>query len=90
MTWCRNMNNDYINNGYGGEKMKAVGKWVLVEKVNEKSGAIISKVDNKGVVVDCRCDKNLRDKIVYFNERKDYVKVNDFIAVHYDDILAVE
>jgi hypothetical protein len=37
--------------------MKAVGKWVIVEKVNEKSGAIISKVDNKGVVVDCRCDK---------------------------------
>tara|TARA_Y100000004_G_scaffold185498_1_gene235777 strand:+ start:1459 stop:1671 length:213 start_codon:yes stop_codon:yes gene_type:complete len=70
--------------------MKAVGKWVLVEKVNEKSGAIISKVDNKGVVVDCRCYKYLKDKVVYFNERKDYVKVNDFIAVHYDDILAVE
>lgn len=69
--------------------MKAVGNWVLVKLMDEKHGHIVSKNNSKGWVHSSRF-KELKDKIVHFNERKDYVKVNNFIAVNYDDILAVE
>ena len=70
--------------------MKAVGKWVLVEIINEKHGVIVSKFDNKGIVAHCACDKELNGKLVYFNPKKEYTRVQDYVAVHYDDILAVE
>ena len=69
--------------------MKAVGDWVLVELMDEKHGHIVSKNNSKGRVHNSRF-KELKDKIVHFNGRKDYVKVEDFIVVHYDDIMAVE
>lgn len=69
--------------------MKAVGNWVLVKLMDEKHGYIVSKNNSKGRVHSSRF-KELKDKIVHFNERKDYVKVKDFIVVHYDDIMAVE
>ena len=69
--------------------MKAVGNWVLVKLVDERHGHIISKNNSKGKVHDSRF-KELKGKIVHFKDRTEYFKVGKFLAIDYDDILAVE
>ena len=69
--------------------MRAVGNWVLVKLLDEKHGHIVSKNNSKGRVHSSRF-KELKDKIVHFKDRTEYFKVGDFLAIDYDDILAVE
>ena len=71
--------------------MKAIGNWVLIEIGKEKtSGGIISSANNKGKVIHCSCDKNLNGRLVYFSNRNEYNSVGEYIAVPYENIMAVE
>jgi len=70
--------------------MRAVGEYVIVkiEETKSESG-ILTKAANQGRVIDCKVDTNLRDKIVLFNDKREYTRQNDILFIPYEFILAV-
>ena len=70
--------------------MKAVGNWVVVSiEENKTDSGILTKASNRGRVLDCRCDTTLRDKIVVFNDKREYTTENNIMFIPYEQIMAV-
>ena len=70
--------------------MRAVVEYVIVkiEETKSESG-ILTKAANQGRVIDCKVDTSLRDKIVLFNDKREYTRQNDILFIPYEFILAV-
>ena len=70
--------------------MKAVGEYVIVKiEERETASGILTKAANQGKVIDCKVDKSLRDKIVLFNDKREYTSHNNVLFIPYEFILAV-
>ena len=58
-------------------------------KKQKAKARILTKAANQGRVIDCKVDTSLRDKIVLFNDKRDYTRQNDLLFIPYEFILAV-
>jgi hypothetical protein len=66
--------------------MKAVGQWVVMQKVeNESLGGIISSSENVGLVLDCAVDESIIGKKVCFDSQSGRFHL-DYLFVEYDKI----
>ena len=70
--------------------MKAVGNYAIIEFEDTVSDSgIMVKLNNEGLVIDCKVDEGLIGKRVLFNRAKNYITYNNYIFVDYNMILGV-
>jgi len=70
--------------------MKAVGKYVIIEFEDTVSeSGIMLKLNNEGLVIDCKVDESLIGKRVLFNRAKNYITYDNYIFVDYEMVLGV-
>jgi hypothetical protein len=70
--------------------MKAVGDWVVMIKEHEvkSESGIIFKSDNVGLVIDCKCDKELIGKIICY-DIESARKKDEYVFVPYSKVYGV-
>ena len=68
---------------------KAIGNWIVVEKIQSKSGGIVQVKDNIGKVVSSNFPE-LVEKTVIYNNYNRINSHNGFAFVKYEDIMGVQ